>query len=269
MRHNVEHLRRAREILSLLDSENISSDENHLMLKVARDLTLRMANSFPAPGLTSNVATTLCGVGLCQELCQRFVLEYCLKHGEQNVGLVFLNDAGKGNHVFAYIGTPRISDDLFIGRGTQATALSSNRKTSLHDFITANPDIIFVDPLLKFADSADQLQPLMEYCHKHKITHIAGVRDYANTLGLVENAKMIKSNAESIAGKIKSEATNPAVAAVMSAVRTFRSQSVAEQQTRNSALFSSVVPGVAFSCEPPPGSYIDEHKKTVVPSVGH
>lgn len=268
MRHNVAHLRRAREILSLLDAENISSDENHLMLKVARDLTLKMANGMSAPGLTSNVATTLCGVGLCQELGQRFVLEYCLKHGEQNVGLVFLHDTGKGNHVFTYIGTPKIPDDLFIGRGGQATAFSGNRKTSLDDFITANSDIIFVDPLLKFAGSADQLQPLIEYCREHEITHVAGVRDYANTSGLVENAAEIKSNAERIAGRIKREATNPAVAAVMTAAGTFRSQSVAGQQTPNSNLFSSGVPG-AFGYEPPLGSHIDEHKKTVIPSAGH
>jgi hypothetical protein len=60
-----------------------------------RQQTLAMANTTPgiiAPGLTACVASTYLKVGLCQELSQRFVLEYCLKYKRKDVSLIVLSN---------------------------------------------------------------------------------------------------------------------------------------------------------------------------------
>lgn len=202
MTYNSEHLKRARDISDILISENISSDLNNPPINIVRNLAMEMSSEMPGPGLTANVATTLAGVGLCQELSQRFILEYCLKFSEQNIGLVFLDDQGKGNHAFVYIGDVNVPDDLYIGRGNSEIKLSESENYSLQDFIKANPSLIFVDPLEKFVGTADDLSPILNYCNSHDITHVKGIRDYSKMAGLVENASTVKENAEKIAADI-------------------------------------------------------------------
>lgn len=94
------YIERANEILQLLNEEKISSSSTrnfNTFLKYARATTTRYAAGFAAPGFTACVATTLLKTGLCQELSQRFVLEYCIKYREQNISLIILSNPTVGH----------------------------------------------------------------------------------------------------------------------------------------------------------------------------
>ncbi len=198
------HLDRANSILFQLKKENISSKTSQ-RLKQIRNMATSHSQRYPAPGFTACVAATLCEVGRCQELCQRFILEYCLKYQVQNVGLIFLySEQSKENHVFAYIGSVDVPQELFVGKGSRpVTAKYAGYK--LLTFIDNNKhNIVFVDPLLYFATNDGDVTPILEYCEEHKINKVSGVRDYSSMQGLKENAETIMSNAEELARTIRS-----------------------------------------------------------------
>lgn len=209
----IHFLERAQSLLTLMRSENINSAESdkisQIKLSAARSYTRQMADSLtcPAPGMTAAVATTFLKVGLCQELTNRFVLEYCLKYTEQNISVVMLSnlDDPRKNHAIVFIGPIHARDNLFIGKGSAlySEVNPKEENQTLHEFISENQNGIFADPLLDFAGNSNEtLNPLFEYCKKQDITHVVGIRSYFSTPGLLDIAPTIKENARKIANHI-------------------------------------------------------------------
>jgi hypothetical protein len=125
-------LERAKTILDILKGEKICSSLEGVgfnrKLNITRELAekLTIKSGYMAPGLTATTATTLLQVGLCQELSQRFALEYAIKYKANDVHLIFLGNAdfknlNNDNHTLVVIGDIRVSESLFIGRGSSPT----------------------------------------------------------------------------------------------------------------------------------------------------
>lgn len=215
-----EYLRRAKVILQSLTEEQIQTPEKCLdqrfvgrQLGLFRDQAMALAEDYPAPGLTSNVAITLLKVAACGELAQRFALEYILLSKQANVNLIFLGNPetlaqGGDNHVFVLLGSTIASDELFVGRGAGPTLLTAPKNyLPLNDFLKQqDSESVLVDPLLDFSESAhDSCVRLRDYCQRHDITHVAGIKSYETTIGIIEGAALVKENAKIVASKIKKQ----------------------------------------------------------------
>jgi len=206
---------RANEILKIIEKENIISSPNvpdfSRKLNKVRNLTLNSAtiSSMIAPGMTSCVATTFFKVGLCQELAQRFVLEYCIKFKQNNISLIFLSNADQGHkkedHALVYIGNIIAPDELILGRSNDQMVVNPREvNQKLTDFLSKNREGTFADPLLRCAgNTSEQLAPLMEYCQKYELTHVIGVRSFSSIPSLIENASAIKNNATILVERVK------------------------------------------------------------------
>jgi len=207
------YFERAKKILQIIQEEKISSlPKNKAFgkaLESARQLTQAAAieAKMIGPGLVGCVATTLMGMGLCQELSQRFVLEYCILYKEKNVSLIFLSGPNtKNNHALVLIGSPAgIPDNLYVGRGGSDVLVDMSSVTlSLPEFLAANQQSTLADPLVGCAGISDEeMAPLLKYCSEHRLTHVIGVRSFLNTPSLVENANSIKANAVKISTEIR------------------------------------------------------------------
>lgn len=211
MRKSRPYFERGNFLLQMLNDEKSLNQfkNNSLNLNAVRNLAEQLAQGKIAPGMTSCVATSLLGIGLCQELTQRFVLEYCIKYKEKNISMVFLGNPDDGykkeDHVLAYIGPINIPNQLIIGRGNAPVQINPKGVNQiLLDFLNTNEEGVFADLLLNFAGiSNEEIEPLTEYCKKYNITHIVGVRTFFNTPSFIENAPIIKQNALEIANQIK------------------------------------------------------------------
>lgn len=207
----------ANTILKLLDTENINSPVSKndaegkrfdIIRKLATKTSLEM--NIVAPGLTQCVATTLLKVGLCQELSQRFILEYILKYKNQNISLIMLSNPDVGckeeDHMLVILGPVQAPDYLYIGKNTGVGSTFSPKDANqlLTEFLEANKNNVIADPLLHCFGNIDEgLSPLQEYCQKYNLTHVVGVRSFRETPYLVQNAPIIKKNAGDLAEKIK------------------------------------------------------------------
>ena len=94
-----EYLRRANLLLNCLNSEQIDTPEHcidkvktYQLLNFFREEVNQLSRSYPVPGLTGCVAVTLLKVAACQELSQRFSLDYFLAFEESNISLVFVGN---------------------------------------------------------------------------------------------------------------------------------------------------------------------------------
>lgn len=200
-------------VLESLKKEKICSDQDKRgfskLLSVARTVTaqhIAKLGMIP-PGLTASVAITLLKVGLCQELSQRFILEYAINFKEQNINLIFLSNPvschTKEDHMLVMIGDAIATDDLFIGRSAAAVSLAESGQL-FTEFLTSNKAAVFADPLLDCAGTSEQgLEPLFEYCQKYNLTHIVGIRSFKSIPKFVETAVTVKSNAIQIAGYVE------------------------------------------------------------------
>lgn len=153
-------------------------------------------------GLLSNVITTLFKVGACQELSQLFVLEWALNSDfKEPVNLILASDEEEFIHIFVVLGPVNCEEALFIGcnSGPNSELAPVEAHMSLDEFFVAQADdLVLVDPLVNFAefvcwrniqasslnkgfdkhDAAFKDSPFKEYCDKHKLTKIIGVRHY-------------------------------------------------------------------------------------------
>lgn len=204
----------AHEILNQMNNEKISSSqettEERTKISLVRKLTNDFTNSggYPMPGMTANVASTLLKVGLCQELSQRYALEYIIKYQRADVNLIFTNSLplspSNENHGFVYIGKVNAPDALFIGRGNANSNFNTAASQTIESFFANNKEGQFADPFLNCAgNSQEELANLFDYFKKYKITHVIGVKSYAETLHLVENAATVKQNASRVAEQVK------------------------------------------------------------------
>lgn len=204
----------ATDILNFLREEKIGTPEDsnlekrkriNQFIKILRPVTEKEAQAFPAPGFTGCVALTLLKFGACQELIHRFTLEYFLRFKRDDISLIFAGgqDIGSGdNHSFCLIGRVVVDDALIIGRVSNVIA-KSEFFIPIDKFLAQQPDdTLIVDPLLDFSDVANRSnKTLSHYCKDHKITHVVAVRQYS--IDYVNNASVIKMNAEFVANKIK------------------------------------------------------------------
>lgn len=170
------------------------------LLDLARKSLMPLAQlrQMPGPGMTSSIATTLLGVGLCEELSQRFALEYILKYQDQQVNLVFLAnpDSMHDNHFVVLIGDVNAPDHLIKGRGASEISIYPKECQPIKSFFEKNPRAVIADPLLDAVCVVGEDMALLNaYCHAHKITHVAGIRSYKETPHLLETAPSIKANA--------------------------------------------------------------------------
>ena len=121
--------KRAVAILKLMEDENISSCTVNPEITKVRKVIYQQPADFKAPGLTRCIATTYCGVGLCQELSQRFVFEYTKKYRDQAVSLIILSNPGRHlpeDYMLVMIGAVNAPDRLIIGRGDQNVEIGLN-----------------------------------------------------------------------------------------------------------------------------------------------
>lgn len=209
-----ELLNSAKDILRVVDSEQIGSNrsENKKKLNLARQFCSEAADSSPiiAPGLTKCIATTLLKFGLCLELSQRFLFEYCSKYRRQDISLIFLSNPDQGytdeDHMLVLIGPVNSPEALLTGENSNEHCEVNPKiaNQDLLEFLSRNKNSICADPLLGCAGNLEGgLTPLLDYCNKYNITHIIGVRSFHNTPGLLENLETIRNNAVAIAEKVK------------------------------------------------------------------
>lgn len=206
---------RAITLLTLLQEENIRTPEApheegrkliNQRINILRPIIQKIAEQYPAPGLTECVALTLLKIGACRELVQRFALEYFLHFKTADVSLIFaVNDQNLSgdNHCFCLVGKVVADDGLIVGRGAQPTCYAKPEFfIPIRKFLSQQPkDTVVVDPLLNFYDIANNsCKTLLDYCKDHKITHIIGVRQFTEIF--MENAALIKANAKLVADKM-------------------------------------------------------------------
>ncbi len=211
-----ELLKQAKDILSILDNAKIVKGRENLQsaparLDVVRQMmhsTVRRTGKFDSSGLLITTATTFFRIGLCQELTNRFLLEYCLKYKKNDVTVIILGNPTLGHrpvdHMLVVLGPIKAPSSLVMGLDPiGACILNSNKANqSLIDFFKNNNNSVFVDPLLDcFGNSKEELYPLMQYCDKHDLTHVIGIFPY-HLNNIAEKAELIKSNAYELATSI-------------------------------------------------------------------
>jgi hypothetical protein len=192
----------------LLGLKGIDTSAFNSQLSVIRELAMKFSADMQVPGMTSSVATTFAGVGLCQELSQRFVLEYVENSRKQDVAVIFISQKGRHtpeSHAFVFIGEISVPEALFVGRGSALPTITFDHTLTLNRFIDSHAAKgVFIDPLLGCVGSArGELEPLFDYSRRYGLNIVCGVRDYSRTVGLVEAARNIRTNAEIVAGKVK------------------------------------------------------------------
>lgn len=205
----MNNLDRAMLILGKLEGirtpENTSDDGrtkvNYTLLGL-RQLIQVVSQQYPAAGWTGCVALTLLKIGACQELVQRFAIEYFLQFNKPDVSIIFSangQDLSNDNHCFVLIGDVKVDDGLIVGRGDRGTCFGERKSfIPIIQFLRNQPrDTVVADPLLGFTDTAQaSCAALVDYCSRHNITHVVGVRNYPASF--VENASMVMENARKI-----------------------------------------------------------------------
>jgi hypothetical protein len=215
------YLDRANNIMKMLKNENIRSEGDKIFWKqldTIRIVTFDIANQSKiiAPALTSCVASTLLKFGLCQELAQRFVLEYCIKYKEKNISQIFMvnfeNDAK--NHALVYISDSPFEVPELMFEANNGCLNTRKASYTIDKLLSENNSGIFADPFLNcIGNSKNELAPLLRYCTEKSITHVGSIKSYFDTPFLVENASRIKENATEIANRIKGNFTYKALLA--------------------------------------------------------
>ena|SRR3990167_3727201 len=206
---------RAKILLDALAKEAIHTPESGIdklaigvRLNKLRKVTAEISKQYVAPGLTGCVAMTLLKVAACQELAQRFALDYFLKFKEAHVSLIFLHnskDMEGDNHVFVLVGAINVPESLIIGRGNGSTTITEPKDHLLiTDFLKRqHPNAVVVDPLLNCADFVNKgNQELLRYCQQHQITHVTAVRSYVSALNIISMAAEIKNNAQDVVRQV-------------------------------------------------------------------
>lgn len=207
------NLQNAKDILDIINNEKICSSqdtsEQRTTLRLLRELTGQFANDahYAMPGMTANVASTLLKVGLCQELSQRYALEYMIKYKSSEISLIFTSSLPIGSqhetHGFVYIGRVNAPDALFLGRNLN-TLIQVQTNQPIETFFANNTSGVFVDPLLNCSgNSPAELAKLFVYFNQYKITHVVGVKFFKDNDRLVENAPVLKQNAAQIAEQVR------------------------------------------------------------------
>lgn len=174
----------------------MNTPESRRQLGIARDVLSGLAQQVPVPGITAGVAITLLGLGLCQELAQRFILEYILAFQDQRITMLFFaNEADMHqNHAVVLLGDIDVPDSLIIGRGASDNIMEDTYP--MNDFLEKNTGAILVDPFLDSISVINEdMHSFMAYCKAEKITHLVGARLLHATPNIIRLAPMLKSNA--------------------------------------------------------------------------
>jgi hypothetical protein len=238
---NLDH---SRELLTLLRQENIRTPENtsgdecrrvEEKIGLLRQILLSEAKSNPAPGLTRCAALTLLKVAACQDLTQRFALEYFLRFRSAPVSLVFAadeNDLSK-NHCFAIVGQSTFNEGLIVSGGK---IVEKKFYIPVSDFLNRQQkDSVVADPLLDFTETAQgACTPLLNYCSRHHITHIVGIAPYSERI--VGVADQIKANAVGLAVKYATYGVRAVLQKFKLNPDELRSVAVKEQALRRAAM---------------------------------
>lgn len=224
-------LRHAQELMEALKKEGIKTPENaspypKKLLDHLRALSDQFASEmkFPAPGLTSCIAVTLFKFAACQELSQWFSLEWIIKTRAQDVSILFLGNPANmtgDNHALCLLGPTAIPESLLLGKGARSAAIRMDQTfPTLEEFLRSQPaDALLADPLLGTVELiSGENRRLQEYCRAHAITHVVGVKAYAGTVGLLENAEIVKANARLVFGKMEKEFASQATVGRMTNV---------------------------------------------------
>lgn len=201
-------LDKSRLILNTLQQENIRTPEENIKeinvrLNQLRPLVNSLAKQYPAPGWTGAVALTYLKVGACEELVNRFALEYFIRFQAGEVSVIFCanNENLNGdNHCFCLVGDVLTNEELLIGRGNQPAVIAPKEHfVNLKDFLSKQKEECFVvDPLLNFVDRAQSsCNTLHDYSRLHNITHVIGIRKFP--IDFVKNAGIVQQNAQKVA----------------------------------------------------------------------
>jgi len=252
MRRNSADLDEANDILRILKNEQInSSSEFNMVINSIRKITevvIASKGEMLAPSLTACVALTYLKLGLCQELGQRFLLEYCLKYKKKDLNFIFLfnpNDLNI-NHLLIQFGSVNATDDLFVGRDKKQTALS-NKSIKLIDFLENNAKSLFVDPLLNLTISTNvEMVILKNYCNQQGLTEVRGVRSFLSTPQLVENAAAIQKQAQNVAQEVFKQTATGVTSLFCNATLFSHSTRIVENE-KGSAFDEDGEPTVRFS----------------------
>lgn len=138
--------------------------------------------------MIQNVALTLAGVGLCQELTQRVVAEYVLRTGHANVSLIVAfphsGRTDKG-HMLAFVGELNLDKRLSMTDGAVNIGPSAP-SVAFEVFACSNLDNGFiVDPSLGVVASCmEELGPISEYLNQFGSPHIYGFKNYSAIPGV-------------------------------------------------------------------------------------
>ena len=211
--HYRENLDRSNHILQSLSQEQIQTvdrctnvDVTRHLLNLYRELAHIYAEPYPFPGLTGCVATTLCKVAACQELAQKFALDYFIRYKLSNVSLIFTGNpqASNGfgdNHVFVLIGPIVAKETLFICRDTN---IFSHEYQLISDFFKQQQqESVMADPYLQVNGPVHEPNAcLTDYCLAHGITHVIGVKSYITTTHIVASANLVMRNAQGVANQL-------------------------------------------------------------------
>ena len=202
-----ERLEQAKTVLDRLAQENIELREMATSsvlrkLNVLRDAMWSSAKAHEmfAPGLTASAAITLLKVAGCNEVCQRFILDYYLTFKTAEASMVFMVDINdpSNNHVVVMLGEVLAPEEIFLDH---TLVVSEKKNLTISQFLSSqNEHSVIVDPLLNsYGDRA--AIDLTAYCTKHKITHVTSIVEYTSPI-VIEKAETIKANAVMLASEV-------------------------------------------------------------------
>lgn len=202
-----ENLRLASEILSQIREEKIDTKARNIEQVRSEIGKLSEKYGVKMPGLTNSVATTFAGVGLCQELSMRFILEYVIKTKCKNISAVIIDNPEdhlqgipRNGHMLVFIGNVEAPGSVFIARGNSNRYVNLENRHTFIKFLNQNIQAgILVDPLLQFFGRTDQVQPVLAYCKSRSIEHVIGIKTYKFQNFFVEFSGEILKTAQQLA----------------------------------------------------------------------
>ena len=180
----IKNLKRAQKILNLVDNAIIyRSPRFGSVLNKAREETYKIAyeTNKIAPAMTACIATTYLNQGLCQELSNRYIIEYIDKFKDKNISLVALSgtEIKKEDHMLVFIGPITVPENLVIGKGNNDPIIGIQTTYSLNQLLKENTQGVIADPLLNCVGrTTEEIKPLLQYCEKYGCKYVRAVRSF-------------------------------------------------------------------------------------------
>lgn len=157
------------------------------------------------PVLVEQTMSTFLGMGIGQELTQRFCLEYLLKTGRSAIAVVALCDPEdiNNNHLAALVGPVKIREELEGSAGSYYRSgdfSNKDKRITIESFWSEQENgVIWVDPLAGLSCLKTKAEVPAEIMKAYGSSSILNASSYESLSDVVLYAPQVKMDAENLA----------------------------------------------------------------------